>query len=202
MSDDNKIDNNDEVKIFEDEKKVLLNHNYDGIRELDHPLPSWWVTTFILTIVFAVPYYLAHTFFGAQTINEELAEDLKTVEVKQQEFKKTQKSFDISEYEAYLQTADVDKIGKKVYKRKCQACHGANGEGGVGPNLADNFWLHGDGSAETIYNTIENGVPENGMAAWGSTLGKEKMFAVVKYVMDFKGTNPEGAKAPQGSEFK
>ena len=200
MSDDNNK-NETETEVFEHEKKILLDHDYDGIRELDHPLPSWWVTTFILTIVFAVPYYLAHTFFEAETINEELTNDIKVVKTLQEDFQKNQKSFDEKEYQAYLQNPTADKVGKKVYKRKCKACHGISGEGGVGPNLADNFWINGDGSLEAVYTAIDKGIPDKGMAAWGSSLGKEKMYAVLKYVMNFKGTNPEGAKAPQVTEY-
>lgn len=192
---------NNETKIFDDEKKILLDHDYDGIRELDHPLPRWWVVTFILTIVFGVPYYMAHTFFGAETINEELAHDLDSVKKKQSEFDKKKGKFNIDEYNAYILTPKAAKVAKKTYKRKCKACHGANGEGGVGPNLADNFWMHGNGSLETVYNTINKGVPDKGMAAWGVSLGKKKMFAVLKYVIDFRGTNPDGAKAPQGQEY-
>mgnify|MGYP003686918851 CR=1 FL=1 len=194
-------DDKDKVEIFEDEKKILLDHDYDGIRELDNPLPNWWVTTFALTVAFAIPYYLAHTFFGAQSINEELAEDVKVVEAKQSSFEAKQGGFNVAEYEAYLQNPNAAKVGKKTYKRKCKACHGKFGEGGVGPNLTDNFWVNGDGSLESVYKIIDKGVVDKGMAAWGQTLGKEKVFAVLKYVMDFKGTKPEGAKEPQGQEY-
>ncbi|MBT4792790.1 MAG: c-type cytochrome [Halobacteriovoraceae bacterium] len=195
-------DNNEnEVKIFDDEKKVLLDHNYDGIRELDHPLPKWWLITFAITIIFSIPYYAAYTFFGAQTIDQELAQDMKEMHAKQAAHEAKQGKFNLAEYEAYITGSKVAKIGKKVYKRKCKACHGANGEGGVGPNLTDAFWMHGNGSLETVYNTINKGVVDKGMAAWGPTLGKEKVFAVLKHMMEFKGTNPEGAKASQGQEF-
>lgn len=194
-------DKDDEVKISEEEKKILLEHNYDGIRELDHPLPRWWVYTFILTGVFGLPYYLAHTFFGAQSIQEELVEDMASIELKQSKSEDKKGSFDLEKYKAYLLTPKAAKIARKTYKRKCKACHGASGEGGVGPNLSDNFWMHGDGSLETVYSSINKGIPDKGMAAWGVTLGEDKMFAVLKYVMDFQGTNPGGGKAPQGKEF-
>ncbi len=201
MSNDNKSNDNEELTVFEDEKKILLDHDYDGIRELDHPLPRWWVTTFWLTIIFAVPYYMAHTFFGAESIKEELAADLKIVHEKQDSYEQKKGKFKLTEFEAYIATAKADKVGKKTYRRKCKACHGAQGEGGVGPNLTDNYWISGDGTPATIFHTIKNGVPDKGMAAWGVTLGKEKMFAVLKIIMEFKGTNPDGAKAPQGKEY-
>lgn len=195
-------DENNKVEIFEDEKKILLDHDYDGIRELNHPLPNWWVTTFILTIVFSIPYYIAHTFLGAQTINEELAEDVKVVEEQRAEFEAKQGTFNVAEYEAYIATPEAAKVGQKTFKRKCKACHGANGEGGIGPNLTDNYWINGDGSLGAIYKVIDKGVVEKGMAAWGETLDKKQMFAVLKYVIDFRGTSPEGAKEPQGTEYK
>ncbi|MDH5414299.1 MAG: c-type cytochrome [Flavobacteriaceae bacterium] len=202
MSNDNHNDNhNDKVHVFEDEKKILLDHNYDGIRELDHPLPRWWVVTFWVTIIFSVPYYMAHTFFGAESIKEELASDMKEISQLKQSTGGGD-GFDLEEYNAYVATLGENKSGKKVYKRKCAACHGVAGEGGVGPNLADNFWMHGNGSEATIFETINNGIPDKGMEAWATKLSKEKRYAVLKVLMDFKGTNPEGAKAPQGSEFK
>lgn len=199
MSDDNK---KDQVEVFEDEKKILLNHDYDGIKELDHPLPRWWLVTFYLTIAFAVPYYLAHTFFGAKSIEDELAADMKVVEQKQAAYLEKQGGFSMEEYEKIAADPAMAKVAKKTYKRKCLACHGANGEGGVGPNLADNYWLHGDGSLKTVYQTISKGVVEKGMPEWGQALGKEKVMAVLNYIAAFKGTNPANAKAPQGKEYK
>lgn len=195
-------DDNNKVEIFEDEKKILLDHDYDGIRELDHPLPNWWLTTFFLTIAFAVPYYIAYTFLGAQTIDEELAEDIKVVEAKQADFQAKQGGFNIAEYETSIQAPKSAKIGKKVYKRKCKACHGKFGEGGVGPNLTDAYWVNGNGSLQDVYKVIDKGVPDKGMAAWGEKLGKDKTFAVLKYVMDMKGTTPENAKEPQGEKYE
>ncbi|MCT4641169.1 MAG: c-type cytochrome [Bacteriovoracaceae bacterium] len=198
MSDQNK----NEVEIFEDEKQILLDHDYDGIRELDHPLPKWWLITFYVTIIFSVPYYLAHTFGGAQSIQEEFKSDVKTAIKTQAEHEAKEGGFNEQEYRKILATEKIDKIAKKTYKRKCKACHGKYGEGGVGPNLTDNFWLHGDGSIATVYKTIHKGVVDKGMPAWGAKLGKKKTYAVLKYVMAFKGTNPENAKEPQGKEYK
>lgn len=191
----------DEVKILEEEKEILLDHDYDGIRELDNPLPSWWVISFVLTIVFAVPYYAAHTFFGAETIQEELMQEIGEVEKLKVAFQKKQDGFSIEGYNAFIITKKANKIAKKTYKRKCKACHGANGEGGIGPNLADDYWLHGNGSLETIYATISNGVEDKGMAAWGKKLGSKKMYAVLKYIDEFRGSKPENAKAPQGIKY-
>lgn len=198
----NNDNENDKLKVFEDEKHILLDHDYDGIRELNHPLPSWWLGTFILTVIFGTGYYIAYTFLDAKTINQELAEDLKVVEKKQSEFEAKQGKFNLEEYTKIANDPKNMKAAKKLYKRKCSACHGKQGEGGVGPNLSDKYWLHGDGSLATVYNTINKGVIDKGMASWGPVLGKEKVYAILKYVSLFQGTNPAGAKAPQGQEYK
>lgn len=192
---------NKPVEVFEDEKALLLNHDYDGIKELDNPLPRWWLITFFLTIAFAVPYYLAHTFFNAKSIDQELKEDMKVVTALQVEFEKNAVSFNVDEYQKVKQDPKTAKLAKKLYKRKCKACHGTQGEGGVGANLTDAYWLHGNGSLETIYKTIDKGVVEKGMPAWGATLGKEKVLAVLTYLENLIGTNVEG-KAPQGQKIE
>lgn len=192
----------DKVQIFEDEKKILLDHDYDGIRELDNPLPRWWVYSFYLTIIFAVPYYVAHTFMNAESIEDEFKNDVARVTAIQNKNTLDQIVFDQAEYEKVWENPKTKKIAKKTYKRKCKACHGKFGEGGVGPNLADNYWIHGNGDLKSVYKTITYGVIDKGMAAWGKTLGKDKVYAVLKYVAEFKGTNPKNPKAPQGKEVK
>lgn len=193
---------NEEVEIFEDEKKIVLDHDYDGIRELDNPLPKWWLYTFYLTIIFAIPYYAAHTFFGAVSIHDEFKNEVDVVTKTQDEFDKKEGQFSLAEYEKVNSDPAMEKVAAKLYKRKCSTCHGKDGGGSVGPNLADNFWINGDGSLESKYDVINKGVVENGMAAWGPVLGKEKVYAVLKYIDAFRGTSPENPKAPQGKEYK
>lgn len=190
-----------EVEVFEDEKKLLLDHDYDGIKELDHPLPKWWLITFYITIAFAVPYYLAHTFFGAQTINEELASEMKVINEKQSEYLAKKGGFSMEEYEKIKADPGTAKLASKTYRRKCLACHGDKGQGSVGPNLTDPYWLHGDGSLESIYAVIDKGVVEKGMPEWGQALGKEGVLAVLTYMEGFLGTNIEG-KEPQGKKIE
>jgi cytochrome c oxidase cbb3-type subunit 3 len=192
----------EKVKIYEDEQKILLDHDYDGIRELDNPLPKWWLYSFYLTIIFAVPYYVAHTFMDADSINDEFKQDVASVTKIQQKHDEEKGQFDEKEFKVVISSAKFKKIAKKTYKRKCKACHGAEGQGGVGPNLADNFWIHGDGSLAGMYKTINYGVADKGMPAWGATLGKEKVYAVLKYIADFKGTKPKNPKPAQGKEYK
>jgi cytochrome c oxidase cbb3-type subunit 3 len=199
---ENKNNDKDKVQIFEEEKKILLDHDYDGIRELDNPLPKWWVYSFYLTIIFAVPYYVAHTFMNVESIEDEFKSDVAKITEIHKKHDLEQVVFDEMEYQKVLADPKTKKTAAKVYKRKCKACHGKFGEGGVGPNLADNFWIHGDGDLESVYKVITYGVVEKGMAAWGQSLGKDQVYAVLKYVADFKGTSPKNPKAPQGKEVK
>lgn len=196
---------NDEnkVEVFDDEKALLLEHNYDGIHELNHPLPMWWVVVFVGTIIFSIPYYVYYTHMNGPSLDEELAADLKVIHANKAAHLAKQGGFNEEEYNAYI-TSDPKKVaksGRKTYKRKCKACHGAKGEGGIGPNLADMFWINGNGSTADVYKVVDKGVVDKGMAAWGEALGKEKTMAVVEYIKSFQGTNPENAKAPQGTDY-
>lgn len=199
MSNEN---NDDKVEIFDDEKSVLLDHDYDGIKELNHPLPRWWVVVFIGTIVWSIPYYAYYMHMGGPNQAEELAMEMKVIKEKQEKFEATKVGFSEEEYRKVAADPKNAKRSKKLYKRKCKACHGAKGEGGIGPNLTDKYWINGTGSLADVYKVLDEGVIDKGMAAWGQTLGKEKVLSVLSYVMKFQGTSPENAKAPQGKEYK
>lgn len=199
-----KMSNNDKDKliVLDDEKEILLDHDYDGIHELNHPLPSWWLVIFYLTMIFAGIYYIYYTFMGGPTLMDEYKEEVAIVEKAKAEWDKKNNSFDLDKYNAFIVTAKGKKLAKKVYKRKCRACHGIDGGGGVGPNLADNYWLNGNGSIQEVYKVIDKGVVDKGMEAWGEKLSKEQLMAVTSYVMNFKGTTPESPKEAQGNLFE
>jgi cytochrome c oxidase cbb3-type subunit 3 len=195
-------ENDEKVEIFDDEKSVLLDHEYDGIHELNHPLPRWWVLVFIGTIVWSIPYYAYYMHMDGPTQAQELAAEMKIIKSNQEKFKATKVGFNIAEYEKIAADPKNAKRSKKLYKRKCKACHGANGEGGIGPNLTDKFWINGNGSLEDVYKVIDEGVTDKGMAAWGPALGKDKVMSILSYITKFQGTTPENAKAAQGEEYK
>ncbi|MDP7321368.1 MAG: cbb3-type cytochrome c oxidase N-terminal domain-containing protein [Bacteriovoracaceae bacterium] len=195
-------ENQDKVKVFEDEKEILLDHDYDGIKELDHPLPSWWLGIFYVTIIFSIGYYVYYTFMDGPTLTEEYKTEIANVEEAQKKWEEKNNSFNMDEYNAWVNTPKAKKIAKKTYRRKCKACHGPDGGGGVGPNLADNYWKNGDGSVEAIYKVVDKGVVDKGMEAWGPKIGKEKVMAVVKYVKDFQGTTPTNPKEPEGKLYE
>lgn len=191
-------DNDEKLIVLEDEKKILLDHNYDGIRELDHPLPKWWLFTFYITIAFAAFYYVHHTFMGAKTLDQEYTAEMESINKAQEEWMQKHGGFNWDKYNAYIATPEAQKLGKKRYKRKCKACHAKDGGGGVGPNLTDDYWIHGSGDAEMVYNIINQGVVDKGMQAWKGVLTDEEIMAVTAYVIKLKGTTPENPKEPQG----
>ena len=193
---------NDKVDVIEGEEHLLMDHNYDGIKELDHPLPSWWLAIFFITIIYAAGYYAYYTFLDGPTLKEELVVEMKRINSAKAEWEKKNNQFNLDEYNAWVNTPKAKKIAKKTYKRKCKACHGKDGGGSVGPNLADKYWKNGDGSIAAVYKVIDKGVVDKGMEAWGEKLGKEKVMAVVKYVMNFQGTTPTNPKEAEGELFE
>ncbi len=183
------------------EKDKLLDHDYDGIKEQDNPLPGWWLATFYLTIAFGAAYYIYYELAGGPSSVEELASDIESTKL---EAKSKQSPLPEITPEAILATVSSNSahtVGKTAYQERCSTCHGDKGQGGIGPNLTDKFWIHGGGTLD-IYNSISKGVLDKGMPAWSALLKPEELSAVAGYVITLKGTTPSGAKAPQGVEYK
>ncbi|MEO9802167.1 MAG: cbb3-type cytochrome c oxidase N-terminal domain-containing protein [Reichenbachiella sp.] len=185
---------------IEEEATVELDHNYDGIRELDNHLPPWWTYMFYASIVFAVIYMFMYHVSGSLPLQTEEYEIAMAEAQANRAVADEGSSIDESNI-VFSNDPAVLASGKTVYERNCVACHKAGGEGGIGPNLTDEYWLHG-GSIQDIYNTIKNGVPDKGMIAWGDVLSPTKMNDVSSYIETLKGTNPPNAKAPQGELYK
>ncbi|MBL0303510.1 MAG: c-type cytochrome [Cytophagaceae bacterium] len=189
----------DSVPIAKEET-IMLEHNYDGIRELDNHLPPWWLGLFYGTIIFAVYYLLDyHVFHWSPSQKQEydiaMEDGKKEVEAYQAKLGES-----INEKTVTLATdPKALESGKTIYVEKCAACHGNGGEGTVGPNLTDEYWLHG-GTINDVFSTIKNGVPEKGMISWKATLKPNQIQDVASYIMGLKGTNPANPKAPQGEK--
>ncbi len=185
------------------EKDKLLDHNFDGIQEYDNPLPPWWVYLFIITIIWGVLYYFYYDITGlgegrqVQLYEQEVAEFNEKLRASGAAGELT-----ISEKDMILSLEDATlKKGKEIFVKNCVACHGPDGQGGIGPNLTDDFWIHG-GEFKNIVMTIYNGVPEKGMTTWRGILKKDELIAVASYVWSIYGSNPPNPKPPQGEEFK
>ena len=178
-------------------KDELLDHNYDGIHEFDNDLPPWWKYGFAFTIVFAfvyVGYY--HLTTQGQLQGAEYA-----TEMRQAALLVSAGSDDptkLTTYQALTTVADLGS-GKTLFATNCAPCHGANAEGKVGPNLTDDYWLHG-GKVNQVYKTIKFGIPSKGMVAWKGKLSGKQILQVTSYALSLAGSQPANAKPPQGEK--
>ncbi|MDG4716666.1 cbb3-type cytochrome c oxidase N-terminal domain-containing protein [Winogradskyella marincola] len=185
-------------KPIEQEGEIILDHNYDGIKELDNNLPPWWLYGFYASIVFAVIYMLRYHVFNADDqfaeYEIEYAEANRAIE----EYKKTAKNLvDVNTVEMLTETSDLN-AGKKIFETNCVACHMADGGGGIGPNLTDQHWILG-GGIKNVFRTIsEGGRDGKGMVAWKTNLKPLEMAQVASYVLQFQGSTPANPKEPQG----
>lgn len=185
------------------EQDVVLEHEYDGIRELDNRLPPWWLWMFYASIIFSVLYYLVlHVFAAAPSLEEEYEKNMETAQAAVAAYKATQAdNVDENNVVALLDAESINH-GKDIFAANCVPCHGSMGEGNtIGPNLTDEYWLHG-GSIGNIFGTISNGVIEKGMQSWKEMLRPVEIQQVSSYILSLQGTNPPNAKAPQGELWK
>lgn len=180
---------------------IVLDHDYDGIKEYDNPLPNWWLITFFGTIIFAFVYYAHYQLGSGTTLDQELVVEMEKFKVSAPEPSSGPKESE-DQLMAIFENPENGKLGSEVYIAKCLACHGDQGQGIVGPNLTDNYWINGRGTRTDIVSTIRVGVPEKGMLAWENLLKKEELLAVASFVYGLKGTQPHSPKAPQGVEVK
>lgn len=187
----------DNVPI-EEEVTVMLDHEYDGIRELDNNLPPWWKYMFYGTIIFAFIYIIRFhiTGSGDLQIAEYNAEMLAASEAKADALENGEEQ--ITEDNVTL-LVDIDAItrGANIYKGNCATCHGALAEGLVGPNLTDEYWIHG-GGISNVFKSIKYGIPAKGMIAWQSQFSPTQMQQIASYIISLQGSNPTNAKDPQG----
>jgi len=184
----------------EQEADVMLDHDYDGIRELDNALPPWWKYGFYATVVVAFIYIFNFHLFGTgKNPEQEYAAEMEEGR-KQEELYKAKTKDLVDENNVTLSDASGIAAGKALYNQSCVACHAADGGGGIGPNLADNNWIHG-GSMNDVYKTIKLGYPEKGMQSWQSVYSPVQMKNLASFVKSLKGAKPANPKEPQGELF-
>ncbi len=170
-------------------RDILLDHSADGIQEYDNPLPAWWLGIFYVTIAFTVVFvpYVHFTGWSQEGQYEEELAAAETTYAPAREAKAAEMAASTAAAEsAGAPTADDVAAGKEIYAGKCVACHMADATGGIGPNLTDAEWIHGGTLAE-ITHTVSEGVPENGMLAWGPILGAGQVRQVSAYVHSLGG---------------
>ena len=190
------------LRPIEDEKDMMIKDSHDGIIELDNPTPPWFMYLFYTSILFGVIYLVNYHVIQDGNIQEtEYKTDMAIAE--------KERAIYIKKFAASINENNVDLIttkkdlqaGLTIYQANCVACHGNLGQGGVGPNFTDRFWIHGAGIKD-LFKTITNGVAEKGMIAWNKTLNPLQIQQVASYILQLQGTNPPGAKEPQGIEIK
>ncbi len=190
------------LKPLSEEKSLIIEHDYDGIQELNNPTPAWFMALFYVTIAFAVVYIAVfHVFKTRPLQDEEYAIEMKQAEKEKEAF--LANSANRVDETTVTLTADGNVLtaGQTIFKNNCAACHGDKGQGIVGPNLTDKYWLHG-GKINDVFKTIKYGVQAKGMPNWDKQLTPKQISEVANYVKSLYGTNPPGAKEPQGDEYK
>ncbi|WP_194767160.1 cbb3-type cytochrome c oxidase N-terminal domain-containing protein [Tamlana sp. I1] len=185
-------------KPIEKESEIILDHSYDGIRELDNNLPPWWLYAFYISIVFAVVYLLRYEVFSGPSQIDEFETELAEAKTAIEAYKKNAKDLvDVNTVTQLTEASDLA-AGKKVFETNCVACHMADGGGGIGPNLTDTHWILG-GDIKSIFHTVsEGGRSGKGMIAWKAQLKPLEIAQVASYVLTFQGTTPANPKDPEG----
>ena len=188
------------LKPLSEEKDIMLEHQFDGISELDNPTPAWFMWLFYSTIAFAFVYMVYYHVLEYGMMQEEEYE-IEMAEAKADReifLASSANNIDESSVKENQDAATLE-AGKAIYATNCIACHGDKGQGSVGPNLTDPYWIHG-GAVGSIFKTIKYGVPEKGMISWEKTLSPKQISDVSNYIISMKGSNPPGGKAPQGNK--
>ena len=185
-------------KPIEAEGEIELDHNYDGIKELDNNLPPWWIYGFYLTIIFAVVYLVRYHILGADNQKAEYDKEMAIAKAAIEEYKKTAKDLvDASTVEFLSGEADLA-AGKLIFDNNCVACHMADGGGGIGPNLTDDHWILGVVIKHIFNSVAEGGRDGKGMVAWKQSLKPIEIAQVSSYIMTLHGTTPANPKDPEG----
>jgi len=183
----------------QEEKSIEMDHSYDDIRELDNHLPPWWKWLFYATAVWAVVYFVVYHVFDSMPLQAaEYEQEVAVADAAALAFKASQpvEAIDLNTL-VYTKDDALIQKGKSIFDMNCNSCHRADGGGGIGPNLTDAYWLHG-GEVKEVFHTIQEGVLDKGMPAWGKTMSPQEVRDVTFFVMSLQGTNPTNGKAPQG----
>lgn len=184
----------------ENEDEILLEDDYDGIKELDNRVPPWFNLLFLITIIFAIYYLLDyHVFKTGKLQAQEYQEEMQAAAVQRAELIKSG-AFVNENTVTRLMDAESLNAGKDIFKTNCVPCHGPQAGGVIGPNLTDDYWIHG-GGIKNIFHTIKYGVPAKGMISWQTQLNPKQIQDVASYVMSLHGSNPANPKAPQGTLY-
>ena len=185
---------------IEKEQEIMFEHSYDGIRELDNRIPPWFSWLFYITIFFAMYYLLDYHVLRTGILQEEeYAQEVKEAEQLRAELIRTG-AFINEETVTLLNDQTSITSGRNIFSVNCTACHREDAGGLIGPNLTDEFWIHG-GGIKDIFKTIKYGVPAKGMVSWQSQLNPKQIQEVTSFIIYLKGSNPANPKPPQGNKY-
>ena len=182
-----------------DNEQRLLEHSYDGIQEYDNPLPRWWVTIFWATIVFSLLYVVNVPVFGRG--KGRIPDYESDMAAWRAAHPTPQVESSSEELAALAQDRSTVTLGSKVFSSNCSSCHRPDAGGMIGPNLTDDYWIHG-GALADIHKTVSTGVLAKGMPAWGKVLKPDQIDQVVVYVASLRGSHPPNPKAAEGVLLK
>lgn len=184
------------------EGELLLDHDYDGIKELDNDLPPWWKYLFIISVIWGVIYFAHFEIFGGATQEMELKKEIAEAKIALEEYKKTAPDLMNAESATVLTEAGDLSKGKTIFETNCAACHRADGGGQIGPNLTDDHWILGGGIKNVFHTISEGGRDGKGMVSWKAMLKPTEIQQVASYVLSLQGSNPADAKAAEGEIYK
>lgn len=183
---------------LEKEKEITMEEDFDGIRELNNKIPPWFNILFYGSIVFAAIYLLDYHVFGSgQVSQEEYSAEMQEADLQKEILFRSGKLV-TEDNVTELKDPGSLQSGKETFVANCAVCHGRQGEGLVGPNLTDDYWIHGAG-IKNVFRVIKYGVPQKGMVTWQNQLSPKQIQEVASYVLSLHGTNPPNPKAPQGT---
>ena len=183
------------------EADILLDHDYDGIKELDNNLPPWCKWGFYATILFSFVYLIGYHVTGTGKLQLEEYNDELALAAKAKEERMKNSAENITEENVTMLTdAGAISKGKEIFTKNCAACHAADGGGMVGPNLTDEYWLHG-GGIKNIFKTVTYGVPAKGMISWQSQLSPKQIQEVSSFVWSLQGTKAAAPKEQEGEKW-
>jgi len=191
-----------DAKEIEHEEDILLNHDYDGIQELDNELPPWWVWLFYITIFFTFAYFIRFYVMDGPDQKKEYEIEMAKAKLDVEEYiKNTPDLVDNENVEQLTDAASLE-AGEKIFLANCAACHTADGGGMIGPNLTDEYWILGGGIKNVFHTVTNGGRPGKGMIAWKNSFRPTQIQQVSSYVLSLQGTTPNNPKAPEGDKWE
>jgi cytochrome c oxidase cbb3-type subunit 3 len=188
------------LKPMSEEHSLILEGEYDGIKELDNPTPAWFMYLFYITIIFGIGYLLVYHVFKLAPLQYDEYK-IEMAQAAKDNAAYLAKSADNVNENTVKRSNDPSVLaaGHAIFTQNCTPCHGPQGQGvvGLGPNLTDDYWLHGN-RINDVFKTIKYGVQTKGMPTWEKQLTPKQISEVANFVKSLHGTNPPNPKEPQG----